>query len=195
MKKAILLFVAIMVMISFIISAFATGDQLTEDSLIISEETKKEVRSWVDDEYAEVSFRRYYVSLWAGFYSYDNIDDVLADDWCLLGVSYKVVTKSGVKHLSEGVAGILENKSPPNEEAVNAAFTSEVSQYIAPDVIVYNTYYLDNDYILCGKRKYGRSRYPYECDGLVLWASDNGHITANESDLTVFRPSYTDEVP
>ena len=145
MKKAILLFVAIMVMISFIISAFATGDQLTEDSLILSEETKKEVRSWVDDEYAEVSFRRYYVSLWAGFYSYDNIDDVLADDWCLLGVSYKVVTKSGVKHLSEGVAGILENKSPPNEEAVNAAFTSEVSQYIAPDVIVYNTYYLDNE--------------------------------------------------
>ncbi len=58
-----------------------------------------------------------------------------------------------------------------------------------------NTYYLDNDYILCGKRRYGRSRYPYECDGLVLWASDNGHITANESDLTVFRPSYTDEVP
>ncbi len=58
-----------------------------------------------------------------------------------------------------------------------------------------NTCYLDNDYILCGKRRYGRSRYPYECDGLVLWASDNGHITANESDLTVFRPSYTDEVP
>ena len=58
-----------------------------------------------------------------------------------------------------------------------------------------NTYYLDNDYILCGKRSFGRSRYPYECDGLVLWASDNGHITANESDLTVFRPSYTDEVP
>lgn len=58
-----------------------------------------------------------------------------------------------------------------------------------------NNYYLDNDYILCTARKYGVSRYPYESDGLVLWASDNGHITANESELTVFRPSYTDEVP
>ena len=58
-----------------------------------------------------------------------------------------------------------------------------------------NTYYMDNDYILCGKRQFGISRYPYEQDGLVVWVSDNGHITGNESELTVFRPSYTDEVP
>lgn len=58
-----------------------------------------------------------------------------------------------------------------------------------------NTYYLDNDLILCGVRNKGVSRYPYSYDGLDVWASHNGYVTACESNFTIFRPSYTDEVP
>lgn len=58
-----------------------------------------------------------------------------------------------------------------------------------------NSCFLDDTYILCKKRKYGVSRFPYSNDGLVLWVSQNGFITATEARLTVFRPSYTDETP
>ncbi len=58
-----------------------------------------------------------------------------------------------------------------------------------------NTFYMGNDLILTGVRRKGVSRYPYSRDGLVVWASHNGYITANESDFVVFRPSYTDEMP
>ncbi len=56
-----------------------------------------------------------------------------------------------------------------------------------------NTFFMDDDLILSGVRRKGVSRYPYLRDGLTVWASHNGYITANESDFTVFRPSYTDE--
>ncbi len=72
------------------------------------------------------------------------------------------------------------------------AFEKDPGSFLAlPD----HTYYLNDDSILSCKREYGISRYPYEQDGLTLWVSDNGHITANESELTIFRPSYTDEMP
>ncbi len=58
-----------------------------------------------------------------------------------------------------------------------------------------NTFYMDNDLILSGVRRKGVSRYPYARDGLVVWASHNGYITANESEFVIFRPSLTDEIP
>lgn len=58
-----------------------------------------------------------------------------------------------------------------------------------------NSYFLNDKYIVCKPRKYGVSRYPYYNDGLSIWVSSNGHITADEGAFTLFRPSYTDEVP
>lgn len=113
MKKAILLLVAVTVIISFVFTAVAAEDQKTEDSFIISEETKKEVRSWVDDECAEVSFRRYYIRLDASFYDFDNIDDILANEWYVLGTSFKVETESEVVYLSEYVDGVGKIAPPP----------------------------------------------------------------------------------
>ncbi|MEE0968573.1 MAG: hypothetical protein U0M06_04285 [Clostridia bacterium] len=58
-----------------------------------------------------------------------------------------------------------------------------------------NTFFMEDDLVLSGMRKKGVSRYPYSRDGLVIWAFHNGYITANEGNFTVFRPSYTDEIP
>lgn len=53
-----------------------------------------------------------------------------------------------------------------------------------------NTYYLENDRVVCGKRSQGESRYPYDSDGLVVWARSSGIIEACESTFHIFRPMY-----
>lgn len=50
-----------------------------------------------------------------------------------------------------------------------------------------NTFYLNEKQILCGEREYGVSRFPYDADGLVVWARSNGHIDAYESTFTIFK--------
>lgn len=52
-----------------------------------------------------------------------------------------------------------------------------------------NTYYLNDNDILCLERDFGDTRYPYEMDGLNLWIHAGGHINANESNLVIFRKS------
>ena len=49
-----------------------------------------------------------------------------------------------------------------------------------------NTFYLNEKDILCCERESGISRFPYDADGLVLWARSNGHIDAYESTFTIF---------
>lgn len=46
-------------------------------------------------------------------------------------------------------------------------------------------YILDDRTVLSRKSNYGKIRYPYSCDGLILWAHDSGDICAQESLLTV----------
>ena len=58
-----------------------------------------------------------------------------------------------------------------------------------------NTYYLNDTDILCLERTEGVSRYPYEMDGLNLWALSNGHINVNESNLIIFRTAYLADFP
>ncbi|MBQ0084227.1 MAG: hypothetical protein KBS52_05625 [Clostridiales bacterium] len=58
-----------------------------------------------------------------------------------------------------------------------------------------NTYFIDENRILCKTRKRGFSRYPYSCDGFSLWATDGGYITTTESNYTVFRNCFMDEAP
>ncbi len=74
---------------------------------------------------------------------------------------------------------------------INELLANEKTALKLPD----NTFFMDDDLILSGVRRKGVSRYPYSRDGLVVWASHNGYITANESNFTVFRPAYTDEIP
>ncbi len=51
-------------------------------------------------------------------------------------------------------------------------------------------YYLNERDILCTARKNGESRYPYDSDGLNVWARSSGYIEAQESTFTVFNPVY-----
>lgn len=50
-----------------------------------------------------------------------------------------------------------------------------------------NTFYLNENQILCRERDYGVSRFAYDANGLVVWARSSGHIDAYESTFTIFR--------
>ncbi len=58
-----------------------------------------------------------------------------------------------------------------------------------------NVYYLNDTDILCRERESGESRHPYDVDGLNLWIHSSGHVTANESDLIIFRSPYAGDAP
>ncbi len=47
-------------------------------------------------------------------------------------------------------------------------------------------YFLNGDEILCESRRFGDSRYPYQYDGLTLWAYASGNMKAEESMFNVF---------
>lgn len=53
-----------------------------------------------------------------------------------------------------------------------------------------NSYFLGFDNVVCFPNSYGDSRYPYECDGLTLFAHSDGFIDCVESTLNVFRPVH-----
>ena len=50
-----------------------------------------------------------------------------------------------------------------------------------------NAYYLNENDILCCEREKGESRYPYDADGLVVWAKSSGYIDACESTFSIFK--------
>ncbi len=45
--------------------------------------------------------------------------------------------------------------------------------------------FLNADEILCKKRKFGDSRYPYSADGLTLWAYSSGNVKIEESTFNI----------
>lgn len=58
-----------------------------------------------------------------------------------------------------------------------------------------NSYFLSDDRVLCLPRKGGESRYPYDEDGFVVWAYQNGYITCVDSIFTILRSSNYGEEP
>lgn len=48
-----------------------------------------------------------------------------------------------------------------------------------------NCYFLNADEIVCFKREFGDSRYPYSSDGLTLWAYSSGNVKIEESTFNV----------
>jgi len=58
-----------------------------------------------------------------------------------------------------------------------------------------NTFCLEDERILALPRRYGESRYPYDEDGFVVWAYQNGYITAVDSIFTILRSSNYGEEP
>ena len=56
-----------------------------------------------------------------------------------------------------------------------------------------NSYFLDDGGVLCYPRKYGDSRYPYQTDGLVLFAHTNGYIDVTDGTFNVFRQAHYNE--
>ena len=53
-----------------------------------------------------------------------------------------------------------------------------------------NSYFLNFDSVVCFPNSYGDSRYPYDNDGLVLFAHSSGYIDCVEATVNVFRPVY-----
>lgn len=53
-----------------------------------------------------------------------------------------------------------------------------------------NSFYLDYDKVVCCKRETGDSRYPYDCDGLMVWLHSTGFIDAIESTFNIFRSAH-----
>lgn len=58
-----------------------------------------------------------------------------------------------------------------------------------------NAFFLNDNDVLCCERTTGTSRYPYDADGLVVWAHDNGYIDACESTFTIFKTAHFAEDP
>lgn len=66
----------------------------------------------------------------------------------------------------------------------------------APDKkLPQNTYYLNDREIVCYPRENGESRYPYDADGLVVWARSSGYIEACESTFNIFQTIHFSEDP
>lgn len=53
-----------------------------------------------------------------------------------------------------------------------------------------NSYFLNFDSVVCFPNSYGDSRYPYDKDGLVLFAHSDGFIDCVEGITNIFRPVY-----
>ena len=68
-----------------------------------------------------------------------------------------------------------------------------------PDVrrtLVQGSFYLEDSRVVCTPRAYGESRYPYDRDGLVIWAHSDGYIDVCESLFNVFRNAmYNEDTP
>ena len=58
-----------------------------------------------------------------------------------------------------------------------------------------NSFYLNENDILCCEREKGESRYPYDADGLVVWAKSSGYIDACESTFSIFKTVHFAEDP
>lgn len=58
-----------------------------------------------------------------------------------------------------------------------------------------NAYYLNDREIVCFEREKGFSRFPYDSDGLVVWAKSTGHIEASESTFNIFNNIVRNEDP
>ncbi|HEY8443364.1 MAG TPA: hypothetical protein VIL24_01015 [Clostridia bacterium] len=56
-------------------------------------------------------------------------------------------------------------------------------------------YFLDKDTVLCYPREKGVSRYPYSCDGRVIWAYSSGCIAIEESTLNIILPATEGKEP
>ncbi len=59
-----------------------------------------------------------------------------------------------------------------------------------------NSYFLKDSKILCYRRKYGDTRYPYCNDGLVLFAHADGRVDCVEGVLNIFKiQDYSEDTP
>ena len=58
-----------------------------------------------------------------------------------------------------------------------------------------NSFFLNDDDIVCNQRDFGDSRYPYFHDGMNLWLYASGYIFLNESTFQVFPPVYEGRQP
>lgn len=65
----------------------------------------------------------------------------------------------------------------------------------APASLPRRTYFMKGGEIAALPCEGGESRYPYDTDGLVLWAKSSGYIESCESLFTIFRPAHFGEDP
>ncbi len=56
-----------------------------------------------------------------------------------------------------------------------------------------NSFFLGDDRVVCAKRTVGKSRSPYESNGLTVWLHSNGFIDAADGNFTVFKTMHCGE--
>ncbi|MBQ8203685.1 MAG: hypothetical protein IJZ75_05335 [Clostridia bacterium] len=56
-----------------------------------------------------------------------------------------------------------------------------------------NSYFLEEDTVLCYPRKFGDSRYPYRTDGLVMFTHSNGYIDCVDGMFNIFKCVHYNE--
>ena len=85
----------------------------------------------------------------------------------------------------------LREKTEKILSEINALKASDCPDKKLPQ----NTYYLNDSDIVCMDRRVGESRYPYDADGLVVWARSSGYIEACESTFSIFKTVNFSEDP
>ena len=73
------------------------------------------------------------------------------------------------------------------EEILNIVEKVHSLQKSRANTLPDHSYFLDDTTILCYPRQYGDSRYPYQCDGLTLYAHTSGYIDCSDGLLNIFR--------
>ena len=56
-----------------------------------------------------------------------------------------------------------------------------------------NSYFLDDNSILCYQRTYGKSSYPYQVDSMRMFAHTNGYIDCVDGLFNIFKPVFYNE--
>jgi len=84
---------------------------------------------------------------------------------------------------------MLKNKVESTLNAINKLLANPQADSKLPG----NTFYLNEDEIVCAERDRGVSRFPYDSDGLVLFAQSSGEIESYESMFKLFRSTFNNE--
>ena len=80
-------------------------------------------------------------------------------------------------------------------ELIQKVHSLENSEKKAEKQLPGNCYFLNEDQIVAYPRKEGNGRYPYSCDGRILWANSSGVISMQESNFNILYNAFEGREP